>query len=414
MANTQTITPPPQTLSRFELIWMSLWGLTFIIGTVGSMANASSQDAFEILVLSITLAITQAIVFRLRQMGQNLQAQPNLSLTLFFIQVILWVTLVLSSPFWLIHLFSMVVQLHQHLVRRFALGLDLLMFLGALFQQIEVFGFTLLNLSVWVILSVMGYVFGLWMYNIINDSAERLRLLEELQATQAELIAAEHREGVLAERGRLARDIHDTLAQGYIGVIMHLEAADEMKKTQPEKAEFHFQQAEKMARVGLTQARQVVNDLRPDLLEKTESPAEALQALLADWSTQSGIETSFSENGDPADTHPETEITMLRTTQEGLANIMKHAQATAVQVTLSWIGEQVVLDIEDNGVGFDHDPEENSSDPFAMSGFGLHAMNERVSQSGGELFVESAVGEGTTVTAILPLSQTAKDNSDGK
>ena len=152
------------------------------------MASSSSQDAFEILVLSITLALTQAIVFRLRQMGQSLQDQPNLSLTLFFVQVILWVTLVLSSPFWLFHLFSMVVQVHQHLLRRFALGLDMLMFMGALFQQIEVFGFTLLNLSVWVILSVMGYVFGLWMYNIINDSAERLRLLEELQATQACLL----------------------------------------------------------------------------------------------------------------------------------------------------------------------------------------------------------------------------------
>lgn len=367
---------------------------------------ASSQDAFEIIVLSITLAITQGIVFRLRQQGQDVQANLNIGGTIYVIQVILWVTLVLSSPFWLIHLVSLVVQIHLNLPRQFALGLDLLLFFGVLFQQIEVFGFTLLNLAVWVGISIVVYVIGLWMFNIISDSAERLRLLEELQAAQDGLIAAERREGVLAERSRLSRDIHDTLAQGYIGVIMHLEAADELTQSKPDKAKFHLEQAEKMAREGLKQARQVVNDLRPDLLENSTTPAEALRKLLSTWSSQSGISATLSENGTPAEAHPETEITLLRTTQEGLANIMKHADASKVQVTLSWIGDQVVLDIEDDGQGFEHDEDGTPAiDPALNGGYGLQAMLDRVTESGGELFVESEPGEGTTLTAILPVTQ---------
>ena len=389
----------------WELIWMMVWILTFIISAVSSISAASPQDAFEILVLSLTLAITQGIVFRLRQLGQDLQQRQNLSVALFVIQVVLWFTLVLSSPLWLIHLLSMVVQFHLNLPRRFALGLDLVLFFSVLFQQIELFGFTILNLAVWVVLCVAGYIIGLWMYNIISDSAERLRLLEELQEAQEGLIAAERREGVLAERGRLARDIHDTLAQGYIGVIMHLEAADSVTDQLPEKARFHFEQAEQMAREGLKQARQVVNDLRPDLLEESQGTAEALRKLLSVWSHQSGIRTIFSENGDPIDPHPETEITILRTTQESLANIMKHAQASDVQVTLSWIGDKVVLDIEDNGIGFDAEGAVGRVEPGLNGGYGLTAMEERVTQSGGELFIESDPDDGTTVSAILPVVQ---------
>ena len=389
-------------------MWQIVWALTFIVSLFGSVQTALTQAAYQMILLAVVMAATQAAVVWSKRQSMSAADRSTLLLVLYGVQVVLWVALVLSSPYWLIHLFSVFVHVHLNLERRIALGLDMLLFFGALLQQIEFFGFTFLNLAIFVILSTIAYLFGLWIYNIISDSEERRMLLLELQETQAELVAAERREGVLEERGRLARDIHDTLAQGYIGVIMHLEAADEVNKDDPQKAVFHLDQAGEMAREGLRQARQVVNDLRPEILETSQGPADALRNLLDRWSIQSGIASELSESGNPGLTHPETELTMLRMTQEGLANIAKHAEATEVQVTVSWIGDQLVLDIADNGIGFEGEAnadDEIDLDKFVDGGFGLTSMRERVESSGGELHIESIKNEGTTLTAILPVSQ---------
>ncbi|MFT5197208.1 MAG: signal transduction histidine kinase [Cellvibrionaceae bacterium] len=390
--------------SRLDLIWSLVWALTFFVALISSLRRATNQDAFEIGLLAGTMIVTHAIVIWIKYQDVQIRDDAVVKGGLFTIQVILWVALVLSSPFWLIHLFSVLAQVHINLERRYALALDMPLFLGVLLQQIEFFGFTLLNLLIWVSASIVAYVFGLWIYNIISDSEEKRKLIDELQRTQAELVSVERREGVLEERGRLARDIHDTLAQGYIGVIMHLEAADEVRQDDELKASFHLNQAEEMAREGLKQARQVVNDLRPDILEDSQGLADALRTLLTRWSAQSDILADLNESGMPVPIHPETELTLLRMTQEGLSNILRHAQATAVQVTISWIGDQLVLDIEDNGVGFDIEAESEDLTPNNNDGgFGLTSMRDRVVSSGGELHIESVPYEGTTLTAILPI-----------
>ena len=144
-------------------------------------------------------------------------------------------------------------------------------------------------------------------------------------------------------------------------------------------------------------------------MEDSRDSAEALRSLLDRWSKQSGIPAVFNESGTPVPIHPETELTLLRMTQEGLANILRHAQATSVQVTLSWIGDQLVLDIEDDGVGFEQredgsQPSQNETNALLNGGFGLTSMQERVTSSGGELHIETIPDEGTTLTAILPVS----------
>ena len=159
--------------------------------------------------------------------------------------------------------------------------------------------------------------------------------------------------------------------------------------------------------MGLRQARQVVNDLRPDLLETHQNTGDALCTVVSSWSESSGVIATFNESGNSESLHPETELTLLRTTQEGLANILKHAKADHVEVTLSWIGNQVVLDIEDNGVGFDLEGEAESDDnnlpELFTGGFGLKSIQERVNESAGELFIESDPAEGTTLSVILPI-----------
>ncbi|MFK7803989.1 MAG: sensor histidine kinase [Anaerolineae bacterium] len=399
---------PTSTNTGWGQIWQVIWALTFIVSLIGSVQTATSQAAYQMILLAGVMAITQVAVVWGKRQSMSAAERSTLYLVLYTVQVILWVALVFSSPYWLIHLFSVFVHVHLNLERRLALGLDMLLFFGVLLQQIEFFGFTFLNLGIFVVLSTIAYLFGLWIYNIISDREEKRRLLLDLQAAQAELVSAERREGVLEERGRLSRDIHDTLAQGYIGVIMHLEAADEVQSGDPQKASFHLKQAQEMAREGLRQAREVVHDLRPDILEDSQGPADALRSLLERWSMQSGVSSDLSESGTAGPIHPETELTVLRVTQEGLANIAKHAQATSVQVTVSWIGDQLVLDIEDNGVGFAGETtadDEIDPDQFKDGGFGLTSMRERVESSGGELHIESIKNEGTTLTAILPVRQ---------
>lgn len=394
---------PSLPITRWELVWHIIWAMTFGASLLNSLQDALSQTTFRVGLWAGAMALTQILVIWAKQKRLPAEQWLGASLALYAVQVILWVALVLSSPFWLLHLISIFALLHLTLPRRYALSLDLFLVLGTLTQQVSLFGFTLINLTLFVVGGIGICLFGLWIYSIIQDREEKRQLIEGLRAAQAELVSAERREGVLEERSRLARDIHDTLAQGYIGVIMHLEAADEVQKDDPDKATFHLNQAGEMAREGLKQARQVVNDLRPDILEDSRDSAEALRNLLARWSEQSGIPAVFNESGTPVAIHPETELTLLRMTQEGLANILRHAHATTVRVTLSWIGDQLVLDIEDDGVGFDQTADHAPRSPDSDGGFGLTSMQERVASSGGELHIETIPTEGTTLTAILPV-----------
>ncbi|MEM9774532.1 MAG: sensor histidine kinase [Chloroflexota bacterium] len=409
---TEFLSPPPdsQPSVRFgwDWLWLVLWTLTFTVSYLGSIRTANNQITFNITLIGLSMAVSQVVLSWVKWRNTIQEDQKNdVFMILLGIQVVIWVVLVFISPMWMLHIVSVLIQVHTNLTRGVALSLDALLGFGALFQQIEYFGFTLINLSAFVVLTLLAYVFVQWVYGILSDSEEKQRLIDQLRAAQDDLAAAERREGVLAERGRLARDIHDTLAQGYIGVIMHLEAADSIRAAQPDKAEFHLKQAEEVARVGLRQARQVVNDLRPDLLETHQNTGDALRTVVSSWSESSGVNATFNESGNSESLHPETELTLLRTTQEGLANILKHAKADHVEVTLSWIGNQVVLDIEDNGVGFDLEGEADSDDnnlpELFTGGFGLKSIQERVNESAGELFIESDPAEGTTLSVILPI-----------
>ncbi|MCP4428108.1 MAG: sensor histidine kinase [Chloroflexi bacterium] len=253
----------------------------------------------------------------------------------------------------------------------------------------------------WLGFTSIGILFGYWIHTIITQSMERKELIEQLEETRAELAKSERAAGTSAERQRLAHEIHDTLAQGFISIIMHLEAAEQaLPDDASAKAARHLSQARQTARESLEQARRVVNDLRPEPLEGAPFD-EAVQRVAADWSAGNGITAVFTRTGDCHPLHPEVEVTLLRAAQEALANIRKHAQASQVQVTLSYLGDVVILDVEDDGVGFMMGESEGKT---AVSGkFGLVAMRQRVEQLGGQLLIESEPGEGTTVAVSIPV-----------
>lgn len=242
---------------------------------------------------------------------------------------------------------------------------------------------------------------ALWMRSVMRESAERKRLIKQLEETQHGLAAAERQAGILQERQRLAQEIHDTLAQGFASIVMQLEAAELSLPEGENAVRNRLFQARETARLSLTEARRLVQALRPEPLEGV-SLAEAIGRVTDRWKQETGTAIDFSVTGIPCSLHPEVEVSLLRLLQGGLANIQKHAQAQQVTVTLSYMEDQIALDVHDDGVGFDPELLSFPSDQ-SRGGFGLQTMRERVSQIGGQMVVESSPGQGTTLAFQIPL-----------
>jgi len=229
---------------------------------------------------------------------------------------------------------------------------------------------------------------------------ENLRLLEEARKTGRQA-------GVLRERQRMAHEIHDTLAQGFTSIVMNLEAAEGDVPPSSTRAQHHLDQARLTARESLTEARRLVWALRPEPLEDASLP-EALGRLAERWSTESGISVGVSTTGTPCPLPSEVEAALFRVAQEALNNVRKHARgASRVALTLSYMGETVALDARDDGAGFDPAREAERVRDRESGGFGLKGMRERVEGVGGVLSVESALGEGSTLTVELPVIRLA-------
>jgi signal transduction histidine kinase len=210
--------------------------------------------------------------------------------------------------------------------------------------------------------------------------------LLENQDLQARLVSQAREAGVQEERARLAREIHDTLAQSLAGIVTQLEASVGGERQE---------RALGLARHALAEARRSMLDLSPGDLEGATLP-DALSCVVAAWSAEHAVRADAVVVGDPVPLHPEVEATVIRIAQESLTNVAKHADAARVGVTLSYDGDEVVLDVRDDGTGFDVDA------PAGSSSFGLRGMRQRVARLAGELTLESMAGRGTAVSARLP------------
>jgi signal transduction histidine kinase len=233
---------------------------------------------------------------------------------------------------------------------------------------------------------------------MIADLAQANQRLEEMMAEntglQAQLLTQAREAGAGDERQRMAREIHDTLAQGLTGIITQLEAAQQTGHDA--ERDRRIGNATRLARDSLAEARRSVQALRPQALEDARFP-DALAQEVARWSATSGVPAEVKTTGDAMTMHPEVEVTLLRVAQEALANVAKHAAATHAWVTLSYMGDVVTLDVRDDGAGFAGPGRSESG-----GGFGLIAMRQRVNRLAGQLEIESEPGAGTAVSASLP------------
>jgi signal transduction histidine kinase len=245
----------------------------------------------------------------------------------------------------------------------------------------------------------------------------------------------------------MAREIHDTLAQGLTGIITQLEAAGQAGKS-AEQWRHHFDSANRLARESLSEARRSVHALQPEPLEMARLP-DALAEVADRWSARSGVAVQVTTTGRAQPMRPEIEVALLRTAQEALANVARHARASRVGLTLSYMDDEIALDIRDDGVGFEPSgaggldgaapghapavggqgaiptesgpvPGEGGSVPVEWGperggrrslngsaghrgeGFGLTAMRQRVEGLAGTLEIESEIGTGTAISASVP------------
>jgi len=255
------------------------------------------------------------------------------------------------------------------------------------------------NLPWWAVSLLVSLVFGMWVSKIIDESEQRAELIDTLERTRAELAGANHAAGVLAERERLAREIHDTLAQGFTGIITLAGAAQALvARGELEQTASRLATIEDIARDNLGEARALVAAFSPLGLDDS-TLVEALQRLATRFEAETGVRvTVVTHTGDDRQGVLPTahQVVLLRAAQEALANVGKHAAATRVVITLSTGADgRAAIEVTDDGSGFE---------PGAVSrnGLGLAGMRGRVEDVGGQLQVDSAPGAGTLIRVRLP------------
>ncbi|GGT19140.1 sensor histidine kinase [Nonomuraea spiralis] len=233
---------------------------------------------------------------------------------------------------------------------------------------------------------------GTWVHQVLEESRERARLIGELERAQAQLSQAHQRQGAADERERMAREIHDTLAQGFASIVVLAEAARSGLDSAPYRSEQQLRSIEATARENLAEARELVGSAREPGWPAVGTVARTLRRTLDRFTEDTGLAV-VAELAD-VDCDQQTRIALLRCTQESLANVRKHARASTVGVVLARHAAEVELEITDDGVGFD---------VGRPPGFGLDGMRKRLAELGGELTVTSSPGDGTRVLAMIPL-----------
>ncbi|MCT2264886.1 sensor histidine kinase [Dietzia cinnamea] len=261
-------------------------------------------------------------------------------------------------------------------------------------------GFTAAGIIGPVVGALVALGLGAGVRALHRESQARRAVIAELMATRSELAAREREVGREAERARLAGEIHDTVAQGLSSIGMLLHAAERSDPSHPAVDQIRL--AREVAGENLTETRRLIAALRPAPLDGV-SLAGALRRVAEQVGTENpGL--AVSVGGDPtADPPAELSAVLVRVTQEALTNAVKHGSPDQIRITLDHRPTPVQLEVHDDGCGFD------TTAPRTAASFGLAGMARRVDDLGGTLEVESEVGGGTSVRAVLPTGTTEKE-----
>ena len=379
---------------------------TLAMGTVLSLLDSNQSSSDRLLTLALAAVAAIWVFFMFTRAGARRNRQTWMRIYFAGLTVLAAVLMAHNGAFFV---FAITGFIHAFLLRP-----ALMAFLGVALTSLVINSRIVFPdptseewwfFGIIVVIQTVAIGFGTIGGEKIAELSEvRRRTVVELQAAleenaglHAQLLVQAREAGVTDERQRMAREIHDTIAQGLTGVVTQLEAAGQVKHD-PVELQRHLNNAIRLARESLTEARRSVNAIVPVPLENHGLP-EAITDVAARWSSLSNVPAEVVVTGTAHNLHRQVEITLLRVAQEALANVQKHARASRVGVTLSYMEDVVTVDVRDNGTGFQASSR-NGNEPD--TGFGLTAMRQRVEGLSGTLEIESAPGAGTAVSATLP------------
>lgn len=387
--------------------WDWLWGFLFystILLSIGFYSFDDSQPTSVGLVWLLSLGMMVWHRAGMKWAFSGLQSWEDRPWKRFIIvlgDILFWFVLVGFSSVYYFVLFGLFSQVFRNLPIRYAVTAVTFLIGAMIYHQFkesgEAFSFTSPLVWSFVFGGVGTVFFGQWVSAVIQQSIQRKELIRKLEVAQSELSEAKRREGALEERQRLSGEIHDTLAQGFTSIVMLLETAEQALPSGADTAVGEqIRLARDTARTSLEQARRLVWELRPEPLDRANLP-EAYKRVCDAWQERSGIKTSLITTGRVISLHPAIEIALLRTLQEALHNIEKHAKATSAIVTLSYMNDLVVLDVTDDGIGFEIEK------GIPEGHYGLIGMRERIEKLGGTVKIESELSAGTALVVEIPI-----------
>jgi signal transduction histidine kinase len=375
--------------ARAENVWYGsypFWDAYFALVLVGTIA-ATAADGLPpgrqaaAIALLVLLSVTYAAVGR-KALRSREERRPGCRLYAAAL-VLMFVPATLLAPVTSMGLAALAPQVYMIYGTGRGLALMVALFSGAIGSAMAASGAGVtLTLMMMVVAIACSGLLGTFIGRLGRQNQERLRLIEELDRTRDELADVSREAGVLAERERLARDIHDTIAQGFTSITMLLQAAE--AEIGPNR---YLELAARAARENLAETRGLVAALAPPALDGG-SLVEALRRMARDFD----LPVDLHVEGEPRPLDA-AEVVLLRVTQEALSNVRKHSGAESVRVSLVY-GEPVRLTVADDGCGFEPGG--------AGRGFGLRGMRSRVEQAGGTFGV--AGGDGTRIEVTLPCS----------
>lgn len=255
-----------------------------------------------------------------------------------------------------------------------------------------------------LLMLLVSGMMAMYMESIVREGDRR----QVLREAQAALARQEREAGMRQERQRLAAEIHDTIAQHFTSIVTNLEAAESRAETNPDASLQHLSSAKTAARLGITDARRMVHALQPDILTG-KSLRQALREIAGRFDESSTSHVVFVESGEAGEVDRLREAILVRALQEALTNARKHAHADNVEVTLTWLDDEVILDVQDDGAGFSPERISLRDDGHHM---GLTTMRARVESAGGTLSLESAPNEGSSLAVSFPMQHGVQEHPD--
>ena len=381
----------PDFAARTLIGWHLLFGL--MVAAALAIVLANGDGAGSVLLLALLVVAYVAL-------GLTALRRQSLSWAISYLAVAWTLLLLLEArdPATLVLLFALYPQVFVLLPRKGSIAATVVLTIAFSLVLVGRGGWTR-DAWLWNGLAAVGYIvfalaIGLYIDGLIRESRRNRDLLNALQATQDELATAEREAGALEERERIARDIHDTIAQGFTSIVMLSQAGESaLGRGDEENAARRFAEIQDTARDNLAEARALVAAMAPPSLER-DGLVGALRRLTERHAAETGVPVTFSVVGDPRALAPSSEVTALRAAQESLANVRRHAGATSIGVVLTFDEDGATVTVTDDGVGFD---------PAApREGYGLDGLASRVQVVGGLVDVASDPGSGTRVRVRVP------------